>query len=325
MSISSESAFVRFYRRLARPRLVLLLAVLYLPVQVTVGKVLGHIAPDLLLIQTTFCRSTFLSILTSWSPAELSAYRNHFFPDTALPILYALFLGSFIAALTNHENEKPERRNLVLFAMPFMAGFCDLLENAAHLYMLGDYSRITAGMVFASALAAWIKWLLAGASLYAIVGLSVRKAREQRRLYTEIEINADAGTVWNILTDLSRFSDWNPFIVQSRGRALPGAIIECHPRVPGGRVHSFTATVTAAEPGKSFAWLGHTLFPGFASGEHIFEILPAGRGVTLVHRMDFWGVALPFAWKYMEEPTRQGFVLMNEALKKRAEATAGTR
>ena len=38
-------------------------------------------------------------------------------------------------------------------------------------------------------------------------------------LRTEIEIDAPIEAVWETLTDLSAYADWNPFIVSAEGRA----------------------------------------------------------------------------------------------------------
>ena len=39
----------------------------------------------------------------------------------------------------------------------------------------------------------------------------------RHQLHTEIEIEAPADIVWDILTDLDHYEDWNPFIVSSAG------------------------------------------------------------------------------------------------------------
>lgn len=141
-----------------------------------------------------------------------------------------------------------------------------------------------------------------------------------REIRTEIDISADPELVWSILTDLEKYREWNPFVVRSKGIARLGERIECHPRLPGSkRVHSFKPVVTMCDPPKVFAWRGHTLFPWLADGEHIFEIFPEGGAVRLVHRQNFSGLAIPLIWRFMAEKTRQGFILMNLALKERAE------
>ena len=37
-------------------------------------------------------------------------------------------------------------------------------------------------------------------------------------LHTEIDIDATPEVVWQVLTDLDRWADWNPFITSSVGQ-----------------------------------------------------------------------------------------------------------
>jgi hypothetical protein len=146
----------------------------------------------------------------------------------------------------------------------------------------------------------------------------------QREVFTEIQIHAKAATVWSILVDLSIYHLWNPFIVQSKGEVRVGERLECRPRLPGSkRTNTFHPVVTKVVAERVFAWKGHTLVPGLADGEHIFEIEPLERGgVRLVHRQEFSGLLIPLFVPFYGERIRQGFEQMNEALKERAEARA---
>ena len=141
-----------------------------------------------------------------------------------------------------------------------------------------------------------------------------------RELTTEIEINAPAGRVWAILTNLGQFEEWNPFIRDARGEVKLGSRLSVRIEPPGGRAMTFRPTVTRVSPEREFRWLGRFLMPGLFDGEHIFEISPAGEGRTrLVQRERFRGVLVPLLWTGLATNTRQGFEAMNDALKKRAE------
>ena len=39
-----------------------------------------------------------------------------------------------------------------------------------------------------------------------------------KELFTEIEIRADAGRVWRLLTEFDKFPEWNPFLRRASGR-----------------------------------------------------------------------------------------------------------
>ncbi|MBI9075367.1 MAG: SRPBCC domain-containing protein [Desulfatibacillum sp.] len=144
-------------------------------------------------------------------------------------------------------------------------------------------------------------------------------------IYTEIIINATPEIVWSILTDLSSYKDWNPFILESVGQPVVGDKLTCRPRLPGSkRILNFHPTVTRVMPCREFAWKGHVLFPGLADGEHIFEIHPLeGDGILHVHRQEFKGLLIPFIPQKTKRSTALGFEMMNKALKIRAEKMAG--
>ncbi|MBU0992939.1 MAG: SRPBCC domain-containing protein [Proteobacteria bacterium] len=142
-------------------------------------------------------------------------------------------------------------------------------------------------------------------------------------IFTEIEINASPKTVWDILVDLEKYKEWNPFIRESRGQAVLGAILTCRPEVIKGRIQTFYPVVTTVVPEKTFAWTGHVVAPWFAEGEHIFEIEPVSKDrIRHVHRQIFTGLISPLmGFGLLSLRTREGFIRMNEALKVLAEKT----
>jgi hypothetical protein len=141
-----------------------------------------------------------------------------------------------------------------------------------------------------------------------------------REVYTEITIDAPPARVWEMVTDLAAYKTWNPFIVESSGQAVLGERLTCRPRLGRKRIATFHPVVTQVEKERVFAWTGHVLVKGLADGVHIFELKPEGDGTVLVHRQEFYGLLVPILWKIIERTAEKGFTLMNEALKKRAEA-----
>jgi hypothetical protein len=138
------------------------------------------------------------------------------------------------------------------------------------------------------------------------------------------EITAPAETVWRILTELGRYTDWNPFICEAEGSARIGGEVRVRVRSSTGLRLRFRATVTGYESGHELRWRGHFLSRALAAGEHVFSIEPTGEDrVRFVQRETFRG-ALPLLFRsLLERETRRGFDAMNHALRERAErATA---
>jgi hypothetical protein len=141
-----------------------------------------------------------------------------------------------------------------------------------------------------------------------------------KELLAEIEIQASAERVWQLLTDFDSFPEWNPFIRWAKGEAKAGARLEVHMEPSGASGMTFKPLVLKAEPGHELRWLGRLLMPGLFDGEHIFSIenLEANR-VRFTQREVFTGLLVPILARGLDTNTRRGFEEMNQALKVRAE------
>ena len=138
-------------------------------------------------------------------------------------------------------------------------------------------------------------------------------------IVTAIEVNATPEAVWRVLTDFAAYPAWNPFIVSIAGRASAGERLEVRIRPAGGKPMTFRPRVLKAEPGAELRWRGRVLVPGLFDGEHYFRISGAGAGARITHGERFSGLLLPLLRGGLERGTRDGFMAMNEALKRRAE------
>ncbi|KAF9971345.1 hypothetical protein BGZ73_005733 [Actinomortierella ambigua] len=168
---------------------------------------------------------------------------------------------------------------------------------------------------------------------------------------TSIEINADPATIYTILTDLSRYHEWNPHMFEARGEVAVGQKVWL--RVKAMDVQP---TISAADKDKKLAWR-NVLFelPGLVNAEHSFTLTPLvyddnhGQDDTqtqgddqerggqeearprkvLKTRLDnnetFWGFAVPILqlFGYLDE-FKADFQRVNEALKIRAEEFASS-
>lgn len=152
-------------------------------------------------------------------------------------------------------------------------------------------------------------------------GLVDTSRAEPRELVTQIDIHADPEVVWDQLTDLNAFSEWNPFMVHGAGEVSTGSELTVRMQPPGGRATTFNPVVTSAEPPFLFEWLGSLMIPGLFDGSHRFEIEPTAAGVTLTHSESFSGLLVPLLWSSLQSNTRAGFEEMNRALKDRAEGS----
>lgn len=140
-----------------------------------------------------------------------------------------------------------------------------------------------------------------------------------KKLHTAIEIDATPERVWQVLTEFALYAEWNPFILAAAGSAEAGEQLELRMQPPGGRGMTFRPVVTAAESPRRLEWLGKLLFRGLFDGRHRFEIEATSGGTNFIQSEEFTGVLVPLLARSLDRSTRQGFELMNRAIKERAE------
>ena len=142
-----------------------------------------------------------------------------------------------------------------------------------------------------------------------------------RELVTAIEIDAAPAGVWEALSDTRRYPEWNPFIRSIEGSLTTGERLRVSVAPPGGRAMVFRPRVLWSEPERGLSWIGRLVLPGLFDGEHTFEIEPTDASrVRFMQKEVFSGLLVPVVWGSMADATREGFRLMNEALKARVES-----
>ena len=140
-----------------------------------------------------------------------------------------------------------------------------------------------------------------------------------KELRTEIEILATPEKVWQILTDLEKYPEWNPFIRHAIGKAEVGKTVDIdfQPDSKGMKLH---CTVVTVEPNRELCWKYHVISPSLFSGEHSFTIDPVGANqVRFIDREIFNGLLVPLQAKDIDTNSKRGFEAMDIALKVKAE------
>lgn len=148
------------------------------------------------------------------------------------------------------------------------------------------------------------------------------------KVYTEIEINAPANIVYDILTDFDSYSEWNTFMVKSAkdtDELKPGTVLT-NTMKPGSSEMVFTPTVTKVEQDKELEWLGTLGCRGIFDGCHGFQIEPLSddkTAVRFIQSEEFYGCLIITCYCCKDcmimNDTKAGFIRMNEEIKQRAE------
>jgi len=137
---------------------------------------------------------------------------------------------------------------------------------------------------------------------------------------TSFEINAPPSRIWQVLTDLERYSEWNPQIPRATGTVREGNHISLRLQFPGRPVMDVVAVIEEVRPEALFTWRGHVGAPWLFEGFRKFAIEAIGPSrARVTHLEDVHGLLAPLFALFMSGPVEQSQRSMNEALRVRAE------
>ncbi len=139
-----------------------------------------------------------------------------------------------------------------------------------------------------------------------------------KQLVTEKHISTPIESVWNVLTDVNAWQEWNPLLIKGQGVVTKGErlIITFD---QGGKHVTMKPRITELIDGTVLQWKGSLPIPGLFHGEHRFELTPLSETSTqLRHSEVFTGVLVPIVWPSMHKGLKEGFEAMNDALAHRA-------
>jgi hypothetical protein len=139
-------------------------------------------------------------------------------------------------------------------------------------------------------------------------------------LRSSVDIDGGRDQVWQVLTDLAAYPDWNPFITRADGAVAVGERLSLDMHPVGARPATLHPTVLEVTPGRRLRWRGRLAIPGLFDAEHRFTVSDRrGSGVRLVQEERFTGVLAPFLAGSLNRHTLPAFDAMNKALKQRVE------
>ncbi len=143
---------------------------------------------------------------------------------------------------------------------------------------------------------------------------------EQTIASPKVEINAPVEFVWDILVDLDKYGEWNPFVFRMESTLVVGSPIIIYVQMNARRKFVEKEQVTQFERHRRLAWRG--LYPQLLlSDERIQELVPLGNGKCSYYSYEtFRGLATPFLMLAFKSDLQRGFDGVALALKRRAEA-----
>ena len=139
----------------------------------------------------------------------------------------------------------------------------------------------------------------------------------------EFMVNAPASVVWDVICDLDKYPEWNPFVVHCVSSKLPGDPIVMRVRMAPFYTLTQTEFVQEYEEGKTFSYSMKPLPRGLMSSHRRHQVTPIDDN-RCTYRSSFT-IAGPFsviAKVLLAGSLRRGFTGMSESIKARAEKLA---
>ena len=94
----------------------------------------------------------------------------------------------------------------------------------------------------------------------------------KKEIHTEIDIDADPLTVWDVLVDLAAYPDWNPMVKKASGEVRAGQRLKLHYEPEGQKRRTFKPLLLVVEPGQELRWQGQPGIRHLFESEHIYPL-----------------------------------------------------
>jgi hypothetical protein len=147
-------------------------------------------------------------------------------------------------------------------------------------------------------------------------------------LRTFVDIDATPERVWQVLTDLPAYSQWNPFITHAEGTFAVGERLSLSvPPVNALLRVTLRPTVLEVTPCRRLrlrSRQGRLGIPGLFDAEHTFTITPHDGGVRLLEEQRLRGLLVALMARSLNRRRLPALTAMNAALKDRSEGRSAT-
>jgi hypothetical protein len=140
-----------------------------------------------------------------------------------------------------------------------------------------------------------------------------------------LDIDAPAAVVWEVLTDLPRYGEWNPFVIECRSTLVPGDAIDLRVKLRT-KPQNQREWMTEMVAGKRFAYRMKPFPLGALSSRRSHQLEDLGGGRTRYRsHMELAGWLMPLVRALLGPNLEHGFSSMSAAVRSRSEHLAGNR
>lgn len=136
----------------------------------------------------------------------------------------------------------------------------------------------------------------------------------------ELEIEAPAAVAWQVLTDLSRYGEWNPFVPECRSSLRPGEPIEMRVKLGKRMSRQVERMISFDGDGRALSYCMRPLPLRALSSRRTQRIDPVDETRCAYHtRFELHGWLAPLVQRLLSRDLDVGFSGMTQGLKRRSE------
>lgn len=140
------------------------------------------------------------------------------------------------------------------------------------------------------------------------------------RIEHRVGIQAPAEVIWEVISDLGSWEQWNALYPKASGEIRIGSVLDITLALPGQAPQQIRPTVMEWVPNEQLHWRLSTL-GGLVKTIRFFEIESLAEASCIVSNGEILGGLMgPRIGKRMGRAIYRGFAEMDDALKARAEA-----
>lgn len=140
---------------------------------------------------------------------------------------------------------------------------------------------------------------------------------------SEVLIKAPVEAVWEVVTNMKNYSDWNSQISLLNGKVEVGQKIRIRYKPLFYKSFTVKPCIHQHKPLRSFGWKGFTRLPKMLNGEYVFDLKELGEEATQLRYTQRYSGLLSFLLPRFEvfKDARKSCIKMNAEIKKRVEET----
>lgn len=140
-------------------------------------------------------------------------------------------------------------------------------------------------------------------------------------LRESLEIAAPNSVVWNVITDLGRYSEWNPFVVEAASSLVIGHPIDMKVQLLGSFAQRQRETIFENVEGERLSYGLREVPLGAIRSQRCHQLRPLdGNRTEYSSCFELAGWLSPLTTFLLASQLERGFSSMTRALKNRAES-----